>query len=36
MQIILQKIFIKTFKYCFKNNNKEYPAILKLNSIKKN
>lgn len=25
----------KTFEYCFNNNNKEYPAILKLNSIKK-
>ena len=25
-----------TFRYCFENNNKEYPAILKLNLIKKN
>ena len=26
----------ETFSYCFKSNNKEYPAILKLNTIKKN
>ena len=28
------KFLIDTFSYCFKNNNKEYPAILKLNKIK--
>ena len=27
---------MKSFKYCFVNNNKEYPATLKLNNIKKN
>ena len=26
---------LNNFKYCFVNNNKEYPAILKLNSINK-
>jgi len=30
------KYLLKTFKYCFSNNNKEYPAILKLNSLKNN
>ena len=35
MLIILQKIFMNTFRYCFINDNKEYPAILKLNSITK-
>ena len=28
-----KKYLLNTFKYCFVNNNKEYPAILKLNSI---
>ena len=28
-----KKYLMKTFGYCFKNNSKEYPAILKLNSI---
>ena len=28
-----KKYLMKTFKYCFRNNSKEYPAILKLNSI---
>ena len=28
-----KKYLIKTFGYCFRNNSKEYPAILKLNSI---
>ncbi len=28
------KYLKKTFNYCFVNNNKEYPAILKLNSLK--
>jgi phosphoribosyl 1,2-cyclic phosphate phosphodiesterase len=31
-----KKYLFNTFKYCFKNNSKEYPAILKLNIIKKN
>ena len=31
-----KKYLLKTFKYCFVDNNKEYPATLKLNSIKKN
>jgi phosphoribosyl 1,2-cyclic phosphate phosphodiesterase len=30
-----QKYLFNTFKYCFINNNKEYPATLKLNSISK-
>ena len=29
------KYLKNTFAYCFKNNNKEYPATLKLNQIKK-
>ena len=29
------KYLLNSFKYCFVNNSKEYPAILKLNSIKK-
>ena len=29
-----KKFLFNSFKYCFVNNNKEYPAILKLNSIK--
>ena len=29
------KYLKKSFSYCFDNGNKEYPAILKLNSIKK-
>ena len=28
-----KKYLLNTFKYCFTNNNKEYPAILTLNSI---
>ena len=28
-----KKYLIKTFGYCFRNNSKEYPAILKINSI---
>ena len=28
-----KKILLHTFKYCFANNNKDYPAILKINSI---
>tara|TARA_B100001121_G_scaffold260120_1_gene239452 strand:- start:167 stop:937 length:771 start_codon:yes stop_codon:yes gene_type:complete len=28
--------FNKNFSYCFKSNTNEYPAILKMNSIKKN
>ena len=28
-----KKHLLKTFGYCFRNNSKEYPAILKLNSI---
>ena len=31
-----KKYLLNNFKYCFVNNNKEYPAILKLNSINKN
>ncbi len=31
-----KKYFLDNFRYCFVNNNKEYPAILKLNSINKN
>ena len=31
-----KKYLMNSFKYCFVNNNKEYPAILKLNSINKN
>ena len=31
-----RKYLLKSFKYCFVNNNKEYPATLKLNNIKKN
>ena len=30
------KYLFQTFKYCFVNNSKEYPATLKLNSIHKN
>ena len=30
-----RKYLINTFGYCFKNNNNEYPATLKLNSIQK-
>ena len=30
-----QKYLYSAFKYCFVNNNREYPAILKLNSINK-
>ena len=29
------KYLLNTFKYCFSNNNKEYPAILELNSLKR-
>jgi len=29
------KYLLKTFNYCFLDNNKEYPATLKLNSLKK-
>ena len=29
-----KKFLFNSFKYCFVNNNREYPAILKLNSIK--
>ena len=28
-----KKYLLNTFKYCFKNTNKEYPATLKLNSV---
>ena len=28
-----KRYLMKTFGYCFRNNSKEYPAILKLNSI---
>ena len=28
-----KKYLLKTFNYCFRSNNKEYPAILELNSI---
>jgi phosphoribosyl 1,2-cyclic phosphate phosphodiesterase len=31
-----KKYLFNTFKYCFINNNKEYPATLKLNSINDN
>ena len=31
-----KKYLMNAFKYCFVNHNKEYPAILKLNSIKNN
>ena len=31
-----KKYLMSTFKYCFVNNNKEYPAILKLNLINNN
>ena len=31
-----KKYLSKTFSYCFKNSNKEYPAILKMNLIKDN
>ncbi len=31
---LTKKYLLKTFGYCFSNNSKEYPAILKLNSIK--
>ena len=30
-----KKYLMNNFKYCFVNNNKEYPAILKINSINK-
>ena len=30
-----QKYLNKSFSYCFKNNSSEYPATLKMNSIKK-
>jgi len=30
-----KKYLLNSFKYCFINNSKEYPAILKLNSINK-
>ncbi len=30
-----KKYFKKNFSYCFKSNTKEYPAILKINSINK-
>ncbi len=30
-----RKYLLKSFNYCFVNNNKEYPATLKLNNIKK-
>ena len=30
-----QKYLIKSFEYCFVSHNKEYPAILELNNIKK-
>ena len=30
-----RKYLLNSFKYCFINNNKEYPAILELNSIDK-
>ena len=32
---LTKKYLFDTFKYCFVDNNKEYPAILKLNSINK-
>ncbi len=31
-----KKYLFNTFRYCFVNNSKEYPATLKLNTIKKN
>tara|TARA_B100000963_G_C22615091_1_gene666911 strand:- start:1374 stop:2144 length:771 start_codon:yes stop_codon:yes gene_type:complete len=31
-----RKHLLNNFKYCFENNNKEYPAILKMNSISNN
>ncbi len=31
-----KKYLSKTFRYCFASNNREYPAILKLNSINHN
>ena len=31
-----KKYLFNTFKYCFVNNNREYPATLKLNSINNN
>ena len=31
-----KKYLSKAFSYCFKNSNKEYPAILKMNLIKDN
>ena len=31
-----KKYLFKTFKYCFTNNNEEYPATLKLNSLNNN
>ena len=30
-----KRYLLNTFKYCFTNNNREYPAILRLNSIQK-
>ena len=30
-----QKYLNKTFSYCFKSNSREYPATLKMNSVKK-
>ncbi len=30
-----RKYFNKNFSYCFKSNSNEYPAILKMNSVKK-
>ena len=33
---VTKKYLLKSFRYCFVNNNKEYPPILKLNAIKKN
>ena len=30
-----KRYLLNTFKYCFTNNNREYPAIIKLNSIQK-
>ena len=32
---ITSKYLFKTFRYCFIGNNKDYPAILKLNSLNK-
>ena len=31
-----RKYLMNSFSYCFKTNNKEYPAILNMNLIKKN